>query len=148
MIITRKMIINRNDLEFLYAEQISDLMGNTNYIVYHGTKPSLYSEETFFSVYGEDKRYSLIHFVSTFEDRLMEMEINDKGLTYILNTFKGIKSKINGKDYANPSLIGCKCTFIYALQQFNSLIPNITNEDSVGIDLEKYYQRVIKQEKH
>ena len=148
MITTKKMIINRNDLEFIYAEQISDLMGNINYIVYHDTKPCLYSEETFFSVYGEDKRYSLIHFVSTFEDRLMEMEINDKGLIYVVGTFRDIKSKIKEKDYANPSLIGCKSSFIYALQQFNSLIPNITNEDSVGIDLEKYYQRVIKQEKY
>ena len=85
----KKMIINRNDLEFIYAEKQKDMIGNINYLVYHqNTKPIIYSKEIFHSIYGEDKKYPLITFISSVEDRLLELDIdNDKKLLDVYNNF-------------------------------------------------------------
>ncbi len=146
----KKMIINRNDLEFLYAEKQKDMMGNINYLVYHqNVKPVVYSEETFHSIYGEDKKYPLITFISSVEDRLLELDIsNDNKLSYILKGFFEVSKKIKGKNYANPSLWGYKSTFITALGLFNTLITVENNEQYLSntYDYEEEYQRLIKKE--
>ena len=146
----KKMIINRNDLEFIYAEKQKNMMGNITYLIYHqNTKPFVYSEETFHSIYGEDKKYPLITFISSVEDRLLELDINnDKKLSYILKGFFEVSKKINGKNYANPSLWGYKSTFITAIGLFNTLITVENNKQYLSNthDYEEEYQRLIKKE--
>ena len=146
----KKMIINRNDLEFIYAEKQKDMLGNISYLVYHQEcRPFVYSTETFHSIYGEDKKYPLITFISSVEDRLLELDIdNDKKLSYILKGFYEVNQKIKDKNYINPSLWGYKNTFITSLNLFNTLITIENNNQYLSnvYNYEEEYQRLMKKE--
>lgn len=141
-----KFVINRNDLQYIYVEKNINLFNDVKYLLYQdGMVREVLSEDSFSITYGNDLKYSIKSFVDFIEgDVLVYGYINET--SDIIKDLKIVKNVISNKrndNIFNPSLIGCKATFVKVIDKINDLIISRSNYE---IDHQQEYDRLHEED--
>lgn len=141
-----KFVLNRNDLQYIYVEKNINLFNDVKYLLYQdGMVREVLNEDSFSITYGNDLKCSIKSFVDFIEGDVLVYGYTNE-TSDIINDLKIVKNVISTKkndNIFNPSLIGCKATFVNVIDKINDLIISRSNYE---IDHQKEYDRLHEED--
>ncbi len=141
-----KFVINRNDLQYIYVEKNINLFNDVKYLLYQdGMVREVLNEDSFSITYGNDLKCSIKSFVDFIEGDVLVYGYTNE-TSDIIKDLKIVKNVISNKrndNIFNPSLIGCKATFVKVIDKINDLIISRSNYE---IDHQQEYDRLHEED--
>lgn len=143
-----KFVINRNHLEFIYTEKHSTMNG-IYYLVREEKKFVIYNQDTFHSIYGNDKKSSLLKFMQRVDFDVLTSDIENKETAKLGLDVYTLEENLKKQNTINPSLEGYGYTFVSIIDKYNDIIAKrLLEEKDMSFepiqDYEAQYQRVLE----